>query len=48
MPYKAKGIDLKHLDICLYEAESPDLQALMLYHRAHDCTYYYPRTTQIP
>ncbi|MEY3225276.1 MAG: hypothetical protein RL565_1466, partial [Pseudomonadota bacterium] len=23
MPYKAKGIDVKHLDISLYEAESP-------------------------
>lgn len=45
MPYKAKGIDLKQLHIRIYEAESPVLQALMLYHRGHDCTYYYPRTT---
>lgn len=45
MAYKAKGIDVKHLDMSLNEAESPVLQALMLYHRAHDCTYYYPRTT---
>ena len=45
MLYKAKGIDWKLLDIGSNQAESPVLQAPMLYHRAHDCTYYYPRTT---
>jgi hypothetical protein len=47
MLYKAKGIDWKHLDIGAIQAEGPVLHAPMLYHRAHDCTYYYSRTTQI-
>ena len=48
MPDKAKGINVKRLYISVFEAESPVLQALMLYHRVHDCTDYYPYTTQIP